>query len=965
MHPTAKSEPNELSAERDARPAERDALLSAYRDQIKNMQSLMVAQAAAIAAAATSRTALEDRLRISLSEREAEIGRLNEAVRAAEGERDNGRGALLVALARVTELEVAIEEKERQKVVPEILLGQAYAKIGELQRSSQEFEAELSVLADRFRELRRRFEAQVARLARLTHSDYAEKLPAPLTGLRALLPKRGKRLRRLARDYRLVASSPLFDAQWYRANNPDVAATNIDAVLHYLENGASEGRPPGPDFDPAAYLAANPDVAASGEKNPLRHYLLLGRQAERRLSIDTPVRGAPDEVQVRSSKIDFSLAVPFQYATDTRVTKLRVAAIFHIFYEELAIELRRYLQNVPVPADVYISTTNGDKKRIIEDVFSDWTLGTVDVRVTVNRGRDVAPTLVAFRQVYDTYDIVLHLHSKKSPQSDTFSAWRHYLFETLAGSPAIVNSVLSAFEENKTLGMISASHFGPVREWVSWGSNWESAAKLAMKLGFRIEPTADLEFPSGSMFWARSAALGPLLELGLTEEDFEAEQDQRDGTLAHALERLFFYTCERAGYTWVTVSRPDLLLDASTTIQVTAPTEVDRFFHTHNLRLLRASDCRFREPKSRYVPAIECKPLKPAPVRLVAFYLPQFHAIPENDMWWGEGFTEWTNVRPAKPLFVGHYQPHVPVDLGYYNLLEHGVMRRQIDLAKTYGIEAFCFYYYWFSGTQLLDKPIRQLLLNRDLNIPFCLCWANENWTRRWDGLDNEILIQQQHSIDDDINFIQSVAAYMRDERYVRLEGKPLLLVYRPKLLPSVKYTAERWRNWCREDGIGEIYLAYTQSFESTPPETFGFDAAIEFPPNNISPTDITNTVTAEDGEFEVYDWKSLMERSYHYERPDYMLFRSVCPMWDNTPRKKNRANVFVNNTPEFYEQWLKNAIEYTLKSCYPRENRLIFINAWNEWGEGAHLEPDAKNGYAYLCATRQALEAFSLSRAG
>jgi O-antigen biosynthesis protein len=489
--------------------------------------------------------------------------------------------------------------------------------------------------------------------------------------------------------------------------------------------------------------------------------------------------------------------------------------------------------------------------------------------------------------------------------------------------------------------------------------------KLATRLGFRIEPTAELEFPSGSMFWARSAALRPLLELGLTEDDFEAEQGQFDGTLAHALERLFFYTCERAGYTWARVSRPDLLLNPSTTIPVTTPAEVDRFFHTHNLKLLNASDCRFREPKSQYVPAIECQPLKPAPVRLVAFYLPQFHAIPENDMWWGEGFTEWTNVRPAKPLFEGHYQPHVPLDLGYYNLLEHDVMRRQIDLAKTYGIEAFCFYYYWFSGTHLLEKPIQQLLLKRDLNMPFCLCWANENWTRRWDGLDNEILIQQQHSAEDDINFIQSVAAYMRDERYVRLEGKPLLLIYRPNLLPSAKETAARWRSWCRENGIGEVYLAYTQSFESAPPETFGFDAAIEFPPNDISPTVITNTVTAEHGDFEVYDWKSLMERSYHYQRPDYMLFRSVCPMWDNTPRKKNRANIYVNNTPETYERWLKNAIDYTLRSCYPRDNRLIFINAWNEWGEGAHLEPDAKNGYAYLRATRQALEAFSLSRAG
>ena len=256
--------------------------------------------------------------------------------------------------------------------------------------------------------------------------------------------------------------------------------------------------------------------------------------------------------------------------------------------------------------------------------------------------------------------------------------------------------------------------------------------------------------------------------------------------------------------------------------------------------------------------------------------------------------------------------------------------------------------------------------------MPFCLCWANENWTRRWDGLDDDVLIRQQHSADDDIDFIKNVAVYMRDERYVRLDEKPLLLVYRPHLLPSAKETAMRWRNWCRENGIGEIYLAYTQSFENPPPEAFGFDAAVEFPPNNSSQTDreralISDTVTFKDSDFQgnVYDWTIIMEKSYHYQRPDYMLFRSLFPMWDNTPRKKNRANVFVNNTPEAYERWLKNAIEYTLKGGCPRDSRLIFINAWNEWGEGAHLEPDAKNGYAYLRATRQALEAFSLSRAG
>lgn len=373
----------------------------------------------------------------------------------------------------------------------------------------------------------------------------------------------------------------------------------------------------------------------------------------------------------------------------------------------------------------------------------------------------------------------------------------------------------------------------------------------------------------------------------------------------------------------------------------------------------------FSPPVPKFVPITTAEPLATKPARVIALYLPQFHAIPENNQWWGEGFTEWTNVRAAKPHFKGHYQPHVPIDTGYYDLLDPTVQHRQVELAKLYGIGGFCFYFYWFGGKRLLEKPLENWLNDKSLDLPFCVCWANENWTRRWDGLDAEVLIAQRHSPEDDIAFIEEVAPFLRDERYIRVDGKPLLVVYRPSLLPSSKETAARWRQWCRDNGIGEIHLAYTQSFEHVDPRNYGFDAAIEFPPNRSRPPDLTNAVTPLDRDFsmKVYDWSVLNERSARYEQPRYTLYRSVCPSWDNTARRKSAGTVFVNNSPELYREWLSRAIADTASRFEEPDQRLVFVNAWNEWAEGAHLEPDASYGYAWLQATRDALEGQAVRR--
>jgi len=345
----------------------------------------------------------------------------------------------------------------------------------------------------------------------------------------------------------------------------------------------------------------------------------------------------------------------------------------------------------------------------------------------------------------------------------------------------------------------------------------------------------------------------------------------------------------------------------------------------------------------------------PIPHTSIAFYLPQFHAIPENDEWWGEGFTEWSNVRPAKPLFPGHHQPHEPGELGYYDLSGVQAIKRQVKIAKNYLVDAFCFYFYWFNGKTLLETPAQIMRSNPSIDFRYCLCWANENWTRRWDGLDQDVLISQRHSATDDLAFIEYMSTYLKDDRYVRVAGKPLLIVYRPSLLPDPQATAKRWRARCVEMGIGEICLATTHSFENVDPGTYGFDCAVEFAPNNMAPPCVTPTVEGLPADFQgqIYDWRGLVCRSESYPQADYRLYRCVNPGWDNTPRKKLNSSIFLNSSPRAFQQWTVNAISDTTRHF--GSDGLVFINAWNEWAEGAHFEPCQRYGYAYLEAFRQA----------
>ena len=345
-------------------------------------------------------------------------------------------------------------------------------------------------------------------------------------------------------------------------------------------------------------------------------------------------------------------------------------------------------------------------------------------------------------------------------------------------------------------------------------------------------------------------------------------------------------------------------------------------------------------------------------VKPIAFYLPQFHPVRENSEWWGEGFTEWTNVARARPNFDGHYQPHIPKHLGFYDLRLPEVMQRQTDMAREFGVHGFCFYHYWFSGRRILELPVNNFLAS-NIDFPFCVCWANENWNRRWDGLDQEILLAQEYSTDNDLRFIHDLLPLLKDPRYIRVGGKPVLLVYRTGDLPDPKATAELWRKEAMKAGLPGLHLVSVLSLWTplADPKSYGFDALVEFPPHGFGfPVDRRPVRINENSKDHLYyDYNKAVDTSLRRGVAPFPVYRGVMPSWDNTARKQDNGLTFLNSSPEAYRAWLAQLVVHTCRHV-PEDRRFIFINAWNEWAEGAHLEPDLKHDLAYLKATRQAL---------
>lgn len=359
--------------------------------------------------------------------------------------------------------------------------------------------------------------------------------------------------------------------------------------------------------------------------------------------------------------------------------------------------------------------------------------------------------------------------------------------------------------------------------------------------------------------------------------------------------------------------------------------------------------------------------------RLIAIYLPQFHKVPLNENSWGKGFTEWTNVASATPAYIGHQQPILPEDLGFYDLDRDEKIKEQIELAKKYGINGFMFYYYWFSGEKVLNRPIETFLKNKEWNFNFMICWANENWTKRWDGMDNEIIIGQKYKDNDALDFIKEVSPILNDHRYITIDGvRPILSVYRPSTISNIEEYSSIWRKYFKEKYGKDLYLIVGNNHTDDDPRNYGFDALYDFSPGSVlwggSSSELAN-IKEENyesikldinfkGSLVDYRKIALNSRLDAAERYDFPAFQTVFPHWDNHARKKGRdTHAITNSNPEIYAFWLDRVIQ---KSLANQKYPIVFINAWNEWAEGAMLEPTLHLGHANLIKTAEILSKYS-----
>lgn len=700
--------------------------------------------------------------------------------------------------------------------------------------------------------------------------------------------------------------SGLFDPVYYAGAYPQVHGLFQPFLLrHYIVYGEHMGYRPNPDFSPSAYLRYNTDVAAQGI-SPFLHYAASGHKEERITKELPKVEELPD---VLAPKLRFDPARP----------RADVAIVMHIYYPDLWPEFKAKIDSLDIAHDLYVTLTyRGDEtEELAAQIRTEFPGATV--LPLENRGRDILPFLALVNAGALTgYKAVCKIHTKKSPHREDGEIWRRHLIEGVLPDTGL-KGLLETFIADKkaSFWVADGQHFEDTK-W--WGSNLEITRSLLRRIEVEITGKR-LSFPAGSIYWMKPVIVDLLKAMKLNAEQFDPEMAQVDGTLAHALERTMGFLSDVA----------ELEIRQTTQVEQIRDGKLDTGVHPQEMT---------------------------RPAFVSAFYLPQFHPIPENDAWWGKGFTEWRGTVAGHSMFVGHGQPLLPTDLGFYDLRATEVMGEQAALAQAHGIDAFCVYHYWFDGRRVLETPIDKLLARPEIDFPFYLCWANESWRRNWDGLSGTVLLEQTYQKGFEKKLVADSLKYMADPRYMRPDGvRPRFVIYRPEDMPDPVASVARMRRAWHAAGIGEVELGAVcfHIGGDTPVADDLFDFWIEMPPHGIVTMDDYVFGGPEGNKLDrdvhagfkglVYDYNKVIENSVSKSYVKGLPAHTICgvmPSWDNSARRGLEAHMAYGANPARFGVWLDEMMRHRVSGSYRHE---LFVNAWNEWAEKAVLEPNSAYG--------------------
>jgi len=761
-----------------------------------------------------------------------------------------------------------------------------------------------------------------------------------------------------------LTATPLLEHAWYGARYDDVSPEPYSALRHFIAIGDPEGRAAGPRFDGALYRARYTDVAGSSIP-PLWHYLQFGRAEGRQLPADRQV----DAPSAAWTEVGDPLPVgPAAVETGYAGARDVIARARQRKRDEVVARAPMIIRTADIAAavaELRFPVAEKPRLSIIVPVYN-------EIDFTVDCLQSIVATAGALPPETG-YEVVLADDCSTDPDAARLAAIPGLVhirqarnqgfirncnaaFASCRGEyvlllnndaqllPGALERMVAALDADATLGAVGPKILYPNGRLQEAGCFLRPNGESGM-VGLFSSPDEpgychdrDVAYSSGAALMFRRRLAVPTLfdEAYLPAYCEDADLCLRLLNDGHRVRYL---------HEAVVVHH----LSVSTNRQSVA----------RKMRTIVANQQRLVE---RWGPLIR----RLDRVRVLAFYLPQFHPTEENDLWWGTGFTEWTNVVKARPSFEGHYQPHLPADLGFYDLRAPDTLQRQAELAARYGIDGFCVYYYNFGSRRVLSKPLETVRANKDIPFNWCLCWANENWTRHWDGGDRQMLLEQSYDASTLDSIIADAVAQAEDDRYLRVDGKPIFLVYRPLKMPDPKGFAAACRQAFAAAGFPGVHLAYVESMEAVEaavrPADLGFDAAVEFPPHGLAvPSDSTAVIVKEGWTGYRYDYPETAAAFVNRETVAYPRYPAIFPSWDNTARQPLIGTSFDGATPEAFRAYAEEKLE-EVRQFHMGEERLLFVNAWNEWAEGAHLEPDSGHGHRWLEALRDAIAAKSWS---